>query len=194
MADFTWVDYAIGTIVILSTLWGLVRGFIREVISLIALFCAIVLAVKCAPIVGASFGWLSSDNLRYLFAFGLIFILVLVSGFFVGKLVHKLIEVVGLGLMDRVLGAGFGAIRGLLFTTVFLFIVGGTAMRTAEWYQQSQILPLFTGMLKWMDDSFPNHLKTATGVVSKSMSHPAVHHVQRLVARHLGGTKKIKEN
>ena len=95
--------------------------------------------------------------------------------------------------MDRVLGASFGTIRGLLFTTVFLFIIGGTSMRTTEWYQQSQILPLFTGMLKWMDSSFPNHLKTAKDVVSKSMSHPMTHHVQRLVARHLGEIKKTKE-
>ena len=82
MPDFTWVDYIIIGIVTASLLFGLFRGFLREVISLVSLVLSVVLAVKCAPLLGAEFTWWQSPNVRYLVAFLIIFLAVLVIGFF----------------------------------------------------------------------------------------------------------------
>lgn len=167
MPDFTWLDYAIMGIITVSLAFGLFRGFLREVISLVSLVLSVVLAVKCAPLLGAEFTWWQSQNVRYLVAFLIIFLAVLVIGFFIGKLCKKIAKSLGLAWLDRSLGALFGALRGSLVVLVVLFVAGGTGLSHANWYQQSKITPEFSLAMKWMDDSFPNHMKAKLGSLNR---------------------------
>jgi len=175
MPDFTWVDYIIIVIVTASLLFGLFRGFIREVISLISLVLSVFLAVKCAPLLGAEFTWWQSENVRYLVAFAVIFLAVLIIGFMIGKLCKKIAKSLGLAWLDRSLGALFGALRGGLVVLVALFVVGGTSFSHAAWYQQSKITPEFSMAMSWMDSSFPNHLKPKLDLIDSSKATAVLH-------------------
>jgi membrane protein required for colicin V production len=159
MPELNWFDYIIVVVVVGSLAWGLLRGFLREIVSLLALVLSVYLAVKFAPMLGLEFTWWDSGNVRYLVSFVSIFLLVLVAGFFVGKFCKKLAKSLGLAWLDRTLGALFGALRGGIVVLVMLFIVGGTALNQTTWYQQSRVAPEFSAMLQWMDGSFPNHFQ-----------------------------------
>ena len=79
------------------------------------------------------------------------------AGFFIGKLSKKIAKSIGLAWVDRSLGALFGLARGALVALVALFVIGGTSMRQAPWFQSSRVAPEFSALLYWMDAAFPNN-------------------------------------
>ena len=187
------MDYLICTIILASLIWGFARGFIREIISLVSLFVSVVVATKCAPVFGLSLTWFQSDNIRYLVAFALVFVLALVLGYFVGKLARNMIKLVGLGLIDRCMGACFGALRGALIVSVMLFVVAGTQLRDYPWYQQSRILPGFITILELMDDSFPNHMMLSAKRKVQAAKMPITNSIKHLIARSVNEHLKTRK-
>jgi membrane protein required for colicin V production len=62
--------------------------------------------------------------------------------FTVGRLLLKLmLRAVGLGFVDRLLGAGFGVLRGALIVFVAVLIGGMTALPRAAWWRDSSLAP-----------------------------------------------------
>jgi len=115
-------DYILISIVGLSMVLSLWRGFVREIISLVGLVLAFFLASRFA---GDASGyldqWITQDNLANIAAFVLIFVLTMFLVGAVGFIVRKLVDMAALTATDRTLGMFFGAARGfLLIGTVFL--------------------------------------------------------------------------
>ena len=122
MTSLDWILLTIGG---LSALWGLWRGLVREVLSLAGWIASFVLAQMYANAVGA---WLplsdTGDTLRQLAGFVLVFVSVLVLSTALALVLKKMASAVGLGPLDRVLGALFGALRGLLLLLSLTIVVG----------------------------------------------------------------------
>ena len=54
-----------------------------------------------------------------------------------------MIRAIGLGFMDRMLGAIFGVARGLIVVVIFALVAGVTALPKQDWWQNSVLgLPL----------------------------------------------------
>ncbi len=129
---------------------GFVRGFVSETISLGAWIVAI-LAVKAvhAPVsaflvapVGTTSG---ASVLAFALVFGLTFLIVKAIGSAVGKTTKTSL----LGPFDRMLGLGFGALKGLIAATlVFLFVslvfdtIYGRSRPRPDWMTESRTYPL----------------------------------------------------
>ena len=80
----------------------------------------------------------SSEILRFAAGFVVVFVGVLIAQALITGVIKKMLSVVGLGLIDRLLGSLFGALRGIVILLAVTLLVGMTPMRESEAWQQSQ--------------------------------------------------------
>jgi len=135
------LDYVLITIVGLSMLFALWRGFIREFISLAGLIAAFLLASQFSRIAGGYLNpWLHNPNVSDMAGFGLIFVGVVFLSALIGLLAKKLLPP-GFTVMDRVLGLLFGAVRGILYIGLFFLIYTSYADTDRSWMEGSLLAP-----------------------------------------------------
>jgi membrane protein required for colicin V production len=138
---FNQVDIVILIITVLSSAFGLWRGLIKEVLSLLTWIAALLVSrVYSEPLAGLMTGVIENDGIRYVSAFAILFVIVMMFGTFLNFLMSKLLNVTGLKLADRLLGAGFGVARGVIIVLVIMFITSMFVSETELW-QQSQLVP-----------------------------------------------------
>ncbi len=155
-----WFDFVIVAVIILSVVISFFRGFLREAISLITWIMGVLVALKFAPRVSELMqSFIHASTLRYLVAFIILFALVFIFGFIINMLVKRLVDVSGLGIVDRVFGIVFGAARGLIAVGVVLMFIGVTPMEDARWATTSQLASEFTPMVVWLDSFLPEQLQ-----------------------------------
>jgi membrane protein required for colicin V production len=135
-------DYVVLGIIAASSLLGLWRGVVAEVLALLAWVAAFVAARTWAELVSGYFaGVVAEPALRYAVAFVAILLGVLVL-FAVGRmLLSMLLRAAGLGVLDRVLGAGFGIVRGVLIVFVAVLVAGFTGLPKSQWWRDAWLAP-----------------------------------------------------
>ena len=120
-------DLIVIGIVGLSTVFAFWRGLIRVVMSLVALVAAVLAAIQFSPAVANMLPVLSDNpTTRYLAAFALVFIVVALVGALLGWVLSRAIRAIGLGFVDRLLGAVFGVARGVLIVVIAVLLAGLT--------------------------------------------------------------------
>jgi membrane protein required for colicin V production len=125
----TWLDYAVLGVTVVSILWGVWRGLVREVISLAGWVVAFLAAnLFAGPLSAALPAALRSPELRVLIAFVAIFFASLVLAGLVALLLSRLAKAAGLAALDRALGALFGLCRAALIVAAFALLAGLTAL------------------------------------------------------------------
>lgn len=157
--QLNWIDLVILLITGVSCLFGLWRGFVREVLSLLAWIAAVLIGRVYSDNLAPAFeSWIDSEAMRHVFAFALLFIATLLVGAFVNHLVARLIDMTGLKLTDRLLGSLFGIARGVVIVMVFVFF-GGSFFATEPWWQSSQFIPYGQELIEmsqmFISDSVP---------------------------------------
>jgi membrane protein required for colicin V production len=112
------------------------------VISLAAWVVALVAAFQYAEVFAA---WLpalgDAPRVRYIGAFVLIVVVVLLVGALLGWLLSRLVRAVGLGFVDRTLGAVLGIARGLLIVVIGVLIAGLTTFPQQDWWRRATFAP-----------------------------------------------------
>lgn len=135
-----WLDLAFLGVIAVSVLIGIIRGFVREVISVAVWVTAFWVALRYGPQLSDHLApWLASSMLRLVAAFAGLFILTLLVGALVGYVARALVGRTGLSGTDRLLGVVFGAARGLLLVGVIVLGAGLTAVPREPWWQESVI-------------------------------------------------------
>ena len=135
-------DVIVVGIVGLSTVFAFWRGLIRVVVSLGALVAAVLAAIHLSPNAANALAMLSDNAAtRYIAAFALIFIVVVVVGALLGWMLSRAIRAIGLGFVDRLLGAVFGMARGVLIVVVLVLLAGLTTLPRQEWWQNAFLAP-----------------------------------------------------
>jgi membrane protein required for colicin V production len=135
-------DYAVLAVIAASVLLGLWRGVVSEIVALAAWIAGFVAARAWAEPASKLFaGVVSEPALRYAAGFALVMIAVLVIFAFGRLLLKMLLQAAGLGLVDRLLGAGFGVLRGVLIVLAVVLLAGMTALPRAVWWQESSLAP-----------------------------------------------------
>lgn len=132
-------DYIVLTIVVASSLIGLLRGFLREVLSLVAYVAAFIAAIWWGPVAST---WLDTliDNglLRTLAAYGTVFVLALLGVGLLNMALGALVDRTGLTPADHGLGAVFGAVRGFVLVLALIGLAGYTELPREPWWQQAR--------------------------------------------------------
>jgi len=107
--------------------WGIWRGFVREVISLAGWVLAFLAANAVAgPLGDALPTSISSPEVRVLAAFLIVFIFTLSIATVAGMLLSRLLKAAGLGGLDRTLGGLFGMARGVVILLALAIAAGLT--------------------------------------------------------------------
>ncbi|MBX2807085.1 MAG: CvpA family protein [Cellvibrionaceae bacterium] len=140
-----WIDWAMISVLGISSVISFRRGFVKEALSLViwllALVIASVLSPTLSPLLAA---YLEQPSLRQLAAFAMLFIGTLLVGAVVKSLFSKVIKMTGLSGTDRFLGMFFGMARGLIIIMVLLIYIPQLLTVEADsWWQQSVLIPYF---------------------------------------------------
>ncbi len=133
-----------------SAVLGGFRGFVTEVLSLFAWVAAII-AVKIAhaPVTTLLAPHVGTETAASVLAFAMIFSIVFFGGRLVAGAIGQRTRQSILGPLDRLLGFGFGALKGLIGATLLFLLAnlatdtfyGGGAARP-EWMLSSRTFPL----------------------------------------------------
>jgi len=108
---------------ILSGVWGCLRGLVRAILSLIGLGAASVLAVRGYPAIAQRLAPLIATLwVRQAIGFALIFLAVMAVTMVCSALLRFALRAAGLSLMDRLLGGLFGLAKVVLVVSVLLMM------------------------------------------------------------------------
>jgi membrane protein required for colicin V production len=132
------LDWACIGILLASMVVGAWRGLVVEVISLASWAVAFVLAQWFAPDLAAKLPMAGAgEQVRYAAGFVLVFVATLFAGALIGYLLSKLLSAVGMGAINRLLGALFGLARGVVLILAITVVVGMTPFKTSREWQAS---------------------------------------------------------
>jgi membrane protein required for colicin V production len=133
-------DWLLIAILVYSTVAAFLRGFFRELFSLVGLIAGILLASWNYPVIADDLvGWIGiSLTLAEIAAFLLIVLTVMILCGLAGRLLSTTARTIGLGFLDRLLGAGFGLARGFLLG-VALMMAAAAFVPQSPWLKHSQL-------------------------------------------------------
>jgi membrane protein required for colicin V production len=118
-----WFDIVMTIALILSGVWGCLRGLVRAILSLIGLGAASVLAVRGYPDIAQRLAPLIATLwVRQAIGFALIFLAVMAVTMVCSALLRFALRAAGLSLMDRLLGGLFGLAKVVLVVSVLLMM------------------------------------------------------------------------
>ena len=159
MGAWNWLDWTFAAIVALSVIAAVIKGFVRELISLASLVMAAVVAAVAYPRAALWFEDLTkSHEIALGLGFLVLFLGTLLLGSVVSLLVRKLIKTAGLEWFDRFLGAIFGLVLGVVVDCVLLFVLVAFALKPAA-VQQSSLAPYVTTGARIISLAMPENLK-----------------------------------
>lgn len=119
------IDIIIAVLLIIGFVRGIFKGLFVEVASLLSLVLGIYIATHFSYYVGSYLSdWVTWDE-RYikLASFAITFLLVVLGIALLGKLFTKVADAAALGMLNKVLGGAFGALKyALIISVVFLLL------------------------------------------------------------------------
>lgn len=158
-----WVDLTILGVIAISALVSLIRGFVREALSLVSWVIAFFVASRFYKDVSPLLAdYLQDPFLRDGGAILLLFLLTLIVGSLINYLIGILVDKSGLTGTDRVLGMVFGGLRGVLVVAAILFVLDSfTGLNSSAGWQQSVLIPEFKVVITW----FFEYLKQSSTLI-----------------------------
>ena len=151
-----WIDLVIIAVIALSALISLIRGFVKESISLVTWIIAGLLALRYyAPMAELLEPFINSPTLRIWVGGGSLFVATLVVGAIVNFIVSQLVSKTGLSGTDKTLGVVFGGARGVLIVTMIVLLASLTPMPEAPWWQDSAMIGFFQQLAEWVAGVIP---------------------------------------
>jgi len=140
----TTVDYIVIATVLLSILFGAVRGFLRESIALLGWLVGLWLAWRYAYVVEPYLGGaLEGTELQGWAARVIVLLAVVTASWILGSLLSYLVQRSGLTLgVDRMLGGIFGLVRGAVIIGFAVMLGEAAELKSEDWWRESRLLPL----------------------------------------------------
>lgn len=140
----TTVDYILAATVLLSILFGAVRGFLRESVALLGWLVGLWLAWRYAYVVEPFLGgYLAGTELQGWVARGLVLLAVVIASWLLGALLSYLVQRSGLTLgVDRLLGGLFGLVRGAVIAGFAVMLGQAAGLGREPWWGESRLMPL----------------------------------------------------
>jgi membrane protein required for colicin V production len=173
LTHLNWVDDAILLIFLVSVLAGLMRGLVKEVISLFTWIAAFIVAILFSTRVASMFtgsdqvqsavsnasnniGMNASQSVSVLsigVSFLLLFVATLIIGSIINYIISRAVESGGISFINRLLGGVFGLARGFLIILVGIFLIQLSPVQDEPWWQASQFVKSYQPSVKWLGDT-----------------------------------------
>jgi len=141
----------------ISCLLGLIRGLLKEVLSLVAYGLAFLCAIWWGPSVDQFLaGWLKHDYARMGASYVGLFVLVLLAVGLFNVTLAALIRSTGLTPADHGLGGLFGLLRGCLLVLVMVVIAGYTPLPAEPWWKNAMFSKQVVGLVQQLKHRLPS--------------------------------------
>jgi membrane protein required for colicin V production len=136
------IDYVIIGLLAFSALAGLMRGFLKELISLltwiVAAWASWTFAGSLEPQLG---GALADAAVRPWAARAILFVGVLLAGTALGAIIGYFVRLSLFGAVDRLLGFLFGTLRGFVALGLLAILCHAVHLQRESWYRESTLVP-----------------------------------------------------
>jgi membrane protein required for colicin V production len=125
-------------ILAIPIVWLAIRGFIKglivSLVTLAALILGIWAGIRFSAEAGQFLGTFISVDASYLplIAFTAIIVVVMIVAFIFGKLIEKVVDLMALGLVNKLLGALFGILKAVVLLSFILYLI--------TWFDQKEKL------------------------------------------------------
>ena len=138
------VDYILAATVLLSVLFGVVRGFLRESVALLGWLVGLWLAWRYShlllPYLG---GDLAGTELQEWVARALVLLATVIASWILGGMLSYLVQRSGLTLgVDRLLGGLFGLVRGAVILGFAIMLGEAARLNVEPWWAASRLMPV----------------------------------------------------
>jgi membrane protein required for colicin V production len=154
----TWVDWAIVIVLLAATLGGISQGLLRSVCSLCGLFFGLLLAEwNYARVAAFLMPLVRIEAVADALGFLLIALVVMAVFNLAGGVFSKTIHKMGLGCLDRMAGAVFGFVQGVLLVTISILVIVAFFPQ-AHWLAEATLPKQFFGALHWSTHVTPGEL------------------------------------
>jgi membrane protein required for colicin V production len=158
VSEVNWADIIILGIITVSVVISLIRGFVKEAISLTSWVLAAGFAIKFCQPFSEWITFTSMGSLRVIIAFLLIFVSFVFVGAIINYVIGKMIRKTPFSFPDRVLGMFFGAFRGALVVSLLVLLAGLTPFPNDPWWQSSRLVPKFQVVAEWFQHQLPTEI------------------------------------
>lgn len=170
MGNLNIIDILILVIIFGSVIIGFGRGLVSELLSLLTVIAAFVIAIMfttalanffttSAPVqtvvsqTSSAIGTSTATPVSYV-AYGVSFAALFVGTMIVGSVIKWILNLIFsygiLGLGNRLLGGVFGFVRGCLIVVGIIFVVQLSPISKETFWQQSQFVPQFQPAVVWL--------------------------------------------
>ena len=158
-------DYILLAVLAVSALVGVLRGLIREALSLVIWVAALWCAARFGGYAARLFTTALADPLWQLWAGRLaLFVGVLFAGSVIAWLVGYFVRRSVITGTDRVLGMLFGVARGVVLAGILVLALEVGGFTAEPWWQQSKLLPYAAAVGAKLQDTAREQLAKQQGV------------------------------
>lgn len=150
-------DYALLVVLFLSGTYGFSRGFVKEILSIVAYILSLWASLHWGGEVAQWLEeWVMHPYLRLTLAYAFVFILSLFVAGLVIRFLRSILAFAGLGGFDRMMGFVFGVVRGIFLILLLVWVAGHTPLPQEPWWQQSYFSPIAIDVLKAINAQLPS--------------------------------------
>lgn len=155
------VDMALVGAISVSAIFGWLRGFCTETSSLLGWVAALWLTMLFTPKLEVYLEpYVHQPQMRIALAAFAIFFSCLMLVNALSVILRTLMNMLGLGMVDRTLGLGFGVVRGLLLVGGLLILGASMGWHNESWWKKSQTIPAIRQMSAVCWQTLPSTLAT----------------------------------
>ena len=155
------VDGIVVSAVLLSGILALIRGLVREMLSLASWTLAVIAGARFAPLLKPfMLKYTDNDMLASAGAGTIVFLIVLLTLTIISHLIARTVRNSGLSAVDRSLGFVFGAVRGFLVAAL-IYMAGTQIFTTKEypdWLTEAKTEPALAKTSDWISAMMPGDL------------------------------------
>ncbi len=156
---FNLLDWALLIVLGLSILIALFSGLVRSVVSTLIWVCSFLFSMFFGPDFAGKLGsWVGVGDFQLWLTYGLVFIGTIVLGVLAEVVLRFMLTPRQLGVFNRLGGAVFGLVRGVLIDSVFLWFMAlaGLGGVVGGMYQTSVLAKWFQPYVNMIASDFPS--------------------------------------
>lgn len=170
--SLTILDLIVIVVVLVSATLAMVRGFVREVLSvaswLVAVGAAYLLYKPLVPLVKP---YIESGTIATIVAAAVIFFIALIVASYITTKISDFVIDSRVGAIDRGLGFVFGAARGLLLLVIALLFFSWLVEKPPSWVANAKSKPMLTDLGERLEAALPDDVEAA--LLKRFRSHDA---------------------
>ena len=141
---------------------GIFRGLVKELFSLIGVLGGFYAAYTYYMVLAKPLSrWIANTGYLNILSFLIIFCFVFIIISILGIIIHYILNIAFLGWVDRVCGAGFGTVKGILIASVILITLTTFLPKGAPVIKDSLLSPHVTLVAEKMVKVVPKNMKHA---------------------------------